>query len=176
MAYRNRNFDRNNYGGSISRNVDPWDTSNDWGMRGGGNNNMGGGGGGGGSHGGSGGGQGGGNYNQNELANHLLQLLRNNGGSQGGPPSLMDLPQGDMRGYGYGGARNNGGGGDFDRFEDRRVSFRSSLGPRVNRQFVITSCAEIWWDAYSKNITVLRGFKISSLLSKSFPRIFLSIR
>lgn len=45
MAYRNRNFDRNNYGGSISRNVDPWDTSNDWGMRGGGNGNMGGGGG-----------------------------------------------------------------------------------------------------------------------------------
>lgn len=121
MAYRNRNFDRNNYGGSISRNVDPWDTSNDnWGMRGGG------GGGGGGNNnnlGGGGGGGGGGNYNQNpsnDLANHLLQLLRQNGGSQG-PPSLMDLPQGgDMRGYGYG--RNSGGGGGGDRFEDRRVS------------------------------------------------------
>lgn len=124
MAYRNnRNFDRNNYGGSISRNVDPWDTSNDnWSMRGGGgggNNNMGGGGG--------GGNNGGGNFNPNsstELANHLLQLLRNGGGGGGNqaPPSLMDLPQGDMRGYGGGGYGRNNGGGDFDRFEDRRVS------------------------------------------------------
>lgn len=129
MAYRNRNFDRNNYGGSISRNVDPWDTSNDWSMRGGGNNNNMGGGGGGGNNGGGGGG--GGNYNPNpssELANHLLQLLRNNGGNQA-PPSLMDLPQGDMRGYGGGGYGRNsgggGGGGDFDRFDDRRVSYPS---------------------------------------------------
>lgn len=122
MAYRNRNFDRNNYGGSISRNVDPWDNSGDWGMRGGGaglggNNNMGGPG----NHTGGGGG-GGGNFNQtpsSELANHLLQLLRNQGGGNQGPPSLMDLPQGDMRGYGYG---RNSGGGDFDRFDDRRVS------------------------------------------------------
>lgn len=121
MAYRNnRNFDRNNYGGSISRNVDPWDTSNDnWSMRGGGgggNNNMGGGG---------GGNNGGGNFNPNsstELANHLLQLLRNGGGGGQAPPSLMDLPQGDMRGYGGGGYGRNNGGGDFDRFEDRRVS------------------------------------------------------
>lgn len=120
MAYRNRNFDRNNYGGSISRNVDPWDTSNDWGMRGGGNNMGGGGGGGGGGH-NNGGGVGGGNFNPNsstELANHLLQLLRNNGNQ--GPPSLLDLPQADMRGYGYGGGRNSGGG---DRFDDRRVRF-----------------------------------------------------
>lgn len=116
MAYRNRNFDRNNYGGSISRNVDPWDTSNDWGMRGGGNSM--GGGGGGGNNGG-----GGGNYNPNpssDLANHLLQLLRNNGNQA--PPSLLDLPQADMRGYGYGRNSGGGGGGDFDRFDDRRVS------------------------------------------------------
>lgn len=125
MSYRNRNFDRNNYGGSISRNVDPWDTSNDWGMRGGGNNNLGGGGGG--NNGGGGGG--GGNFNQNpsnELAMNLLNLLRNNQA----PPSLLDLPQADMRGYGGGYGRNSGGGGggggDFDRFDERRVSL---MGP-----------------------------------------------
>ncbi|XP_055687363.1 zinc finger protein on ecdysone puffs [Lutzomyia longipalpis] len=111
MAYRNnRNFDRNSYGGSISRNVDPWDTTNDWGMRGGG---------------GGGGGNFMGNQNQNQealaLANNLINnILRGNQ-----PPSLLDLAPNDMRGGGGGGFGGGygrgvgGGGGGYDRFDDR---------------------------------------------------------
>uniref|UniRef100_A0A1L8DDM1 Putative zinc finger protein on ecdysone puffs n=1 Tax=Nyssomyia neivai TaxID=330878 RepID=A0A1L8DDM1_9DIPT len=110
MAYRNNrnNFDRNSYGGSISRNVDPWDTTNDWGMRGG-----------------SGGGGYMGNQNQNQealaLANNLINnILRGNQ-----PPSLLDLAPNDMRGGagsfggGYGRGIGGGGGGGYDRFDDR---------------------------------------------------------
>lgn len=145
MVFRNNmrrndrnNFDRNNYGGSISRNVNPWD--NGMGRNGPGNGLGGGNGGGGG--GGGGGNNGGGNMMQQNnssglnadalsLANSLISnLLRN----QNNVPSLMDLPPNDMRqggGIGGGGGNNNGGGGghyggyrdyhdDYDRFDDNR--------------------------------------------------------
>lgn len=116
MAFRNNNrnnnrgFDRSGYGGSASRNVNPWGDNQNSGSGGRGGNMM------------NQNSQGGGHLNSDtlSLANSLItNLLRNQGGSSV-PPSLMDLPPSEMRRFagGYGSGPNRGYD-DFNRFDDR---------------------------------------------------------